>query len=158
MKADPDYENIPGTYVYDARRGRLGYALNMFCMSLNKAENRTAFKADEAAYLDRFKLTPEQRDTVLRRDWLGMLQVGGNIYYTIKIAFCDGLTFQDVAGMMSGVPKDTYAQMMLAGGRSPEGNRYKVPPTEVSPGAPSAGAASPGEASLDVASPAGESV
>jgi hypothetical protein len=27
--------------------------------------------------------------------------------------------------MMSGVPKETYAQMMLAGGRSPEGNRYK---------------------------------
>ncbi len=59
------------------------------------------------------------------RDWLGMLKVGGNIYYTIKIAFCDGLTFQDVAGMMSGVPKETYAKMMLAGGRSPDGNRYK---------------------------------
>ena len=56
--------------------------------------------------------------------WLGVLKVGGNIYYTIKIAFCDGLTFQDVAGMMSGVPKETYAKMMLAGGRSVEGNRY----------------------------------
>jgi protocatechuate 4,5-dioxygenase alpha chain len=122
---DKDYESIPGTYVYDSERGRLGYALNMFCMSLNQAENRAAFKADEAAYLDRFKLTPAQRKSVLERDWLGMLKVGGNIYYTIKIAFCDGLTFQDVAGMMSGVTKDTYAQMMLAGGRSPEGNRFK---------------------------------
>jgi protocatechuate 4,5-dioxygenase alpha chain len=64
---------------------------------------------------------------VRERDWLGMLKVGGNIYYTIKIAFCDGLTFQDVAGMMSGVSKETYAQMMLDGGRSPEGNRYKQP-------------------------------
>jgi protocatechuate 4,5-dioxygenase alpha chain len=120
-----DYDDIPGTYVYDARRGREGYALNMFCMSLNKAANRVRFKADEAGYLDGFSLTPEQRRTVLERDWLGMLKVGGNIYYTIKIAFCDGLTFQDVAGMMSGVPKETYAQMMLSGGRSPEGNRYK---------------------------------
>jgi protocatechuate 4,5-dioxygenase, alpha chain len=120
-----DYESIPGTYVYDAERGRMGYALNMFCMSLNKAENRRSFKRDEAAYLDRFSLKPEQRRTVLERDWLGMLRAGGNIYYTIKIAFCDGLTFQDVAGMMSGVPRETYAQMMLAGGRSPEGNRYK---------------------------------
>jgi protocatechuate 4,5-dioxygenase, alpha chain len=128
--SEPDYEDIPGTYVYDARRGRQGYALNMFCMSLNKAENRAAFKADEAAYLDGFTLTPEQRRTVLQRDWLGMLKVGGNIYYTIKIAFCDGLTFQDVAGMMSGVPKETYAQMMLAGGRNPEGNRYKDPEKE----------------------------
>jgi protocatechuate 4,5-dioxygenase alpha chain len=123
----PDYDDIPGTYVYDSRRGRQGYALNMFCMSLNNAANRVAFKADQAAYLDGFALSPEQRRAVLERDWLGMLKVGGNIYYTIKIAFCDGLTFQDVAGMMSGVPKETYAQMMLAGGRSPEGNRYKVP-------------------------------
>jgi protocatechuate 4,5-dioxygenase alpha chain len=125
MNQPRDYESIPGTYVYDSRRGRMGYALNMFCMSLNKAENREAFKQDQAAYLDRFALTAEQRRAVLDRDWLGMLKLGGNIYYTIKIAFCDGLTFQDVAGMMSGVPKETYAQMMLAGGRNPQGNRYK---------------------------------
>lgn len=124
---DPrDYESIPGTYVYDSRRARMGYALNMFCMSLNKVENREAFKQNQAAYLDRFVLSAEQRRAVLDRDWLGMLKLGGNIYYTIKIAFCDGLNFQDVAGMMSGVPKETYAQMMLAGGRSPEGNRFKT--------------------------------
>jgi protocatechuate 4,5-dioxygenase alpha chain len=126
MTDSRDYETIPGTYVYDARRGRLGYALNMFCMSLNVAENRRKFKENEAAYMDGFALTEEQRRTVLKRDWLGMLKVGGNIYYTIKIAFCDGLTFQDVASMMSGVSKETYAQMMLAGGRSVEGNRYKA--------------------------------
>jgi len=125
MTQPNDYESIPGTYVYNSERGRIGYPLNMFCMSLNKVENRKAFKESEAAYLDRYTLTAEQRRTVLERDWLGMLKVGGNIYYTIKIAFCDGLTFQDVAGMMSGVPKESYAKMMLAGGRSPEGNRYK---------------------------------
>ena len=125
MNQPRDYESIPGTYVYDSRRGRMGYALNMFCMSLNKAGNREDFKQNQAAYLDRFALTAEQRRAVLDRDWLGMLRLGGNIYYTIKIAFCDGLTFQDVAGMMSGVPKETYAQMMLAGGRNPAGNRYK---------------------------------
>jgi protocatechuate 4,5-dioxygenase alpha chain len=134
MTQSRDYENIPGTYVYDATRGRTGYALNMFCMSLNKAENRRRFKENEAAYLDGFALTPEQRRSVLQRDWLGMLRVGGNIYYTIKIAFCDGLTFQDVAGMMSGVPKEAYAQMMLAGGRSAEGNRYTEPGSETDHG------------------------
>jgi protocatechuate 4,5-dioxygenase, alpha chain len=128
MSKAHDYDTIPGTYVYDSERGRIGYPINMFCMSLNKAENRTCFKADEAAYLARFPLTAEQRRAVLERDWLGMLKCGGNIYYTIKIAFCDGLTFQDVAGMMSGVSKETYAQMMLAGGRSPDGNRYKEAP------------------------------
>ena len=130
-----DYESIPGTYVYDAERGRIGYVLNMFCMSLNKPENRKSFQQNEAAYLDRFALSAEQRRTVLERDWLGMLKVGGNIYYTIKIAFSDGLTFQDVAGMMSGVSKETYAKMMLAGGRSPEGNRYNGEgPTEAKRG------------------------
>jgi protocatechuate 4,5-dioxygenase, alpha chain len=119
-----DYDSIPGTYVFDSRRAQAGYALNMFCMSLNKMENRKRFKENEAAYLDRFTLSGEQRRAVLERDWLGMLKVGGNIYYTIKIAFCDGLTFQDVAGMMCGVTKEIYAQMMLAGGRNPEGNRY----------------------------------
>jgi protocatechuate 4,5-dioxygenase, alpha chain len=126
MTVSRDYETIPGTYVYDARRGREGYALNMFCMSLNVAENRRKFKENEAAYMEGFALSEEQRRTVLKRDWLGMLRVGGNIYYTIKIAFCDGLTFQDVASMMSGVSKEEYAQMMLAGGRSVEGNRYKA--------------------------------
>ena len=83
MRQKKDYDDIPGTYVYDSDRGRLGYALNMFCMSLNKAHNRQAFKENPAAYLDRYTLTPEQRRAVLERDWLGMLKVGGNIYYTI---------------------------------------------------------------------------
>jgi protocatechuate 4,5-dioxygenase alpha chain len=94
-------------------------------MSLNEPKNREAFKANEATYLERFPLTPEQKEAVLKRDWLGMLKVGGNIYYTIKIAFCDGLTFQDVAGMMCSMPKEEYAKMMMAGGRSPEGNLYR---------------------------------
>lgn len=128
MSGSPDYDSIPGTYVFDSRRARMGYALNMFCMSLNKVENRAAFKENQAAYLDRFALAEEQRRAVLDRDWLGMLRLGGNIYYTIKIAFCDGLTFQDVASMMSGVTKETYVQMMLDGGRSPQGNRYKDEP------------------------------
>jgi protocatechuate 4,5-dioxygenase alpha chain len=128
MSQPPEYDSIPGTYVYDSRRSRMGYALNMFCMSLNQAENRKVFKQEPAGYLDRFSLSAAQRRAVLERDWLGMLRLGGNIYYTIKIAFCDGLTFQDVAGMMSGVPKETYAKMMLDGGRSPQGNRYKGEP------------------------------
>ena len=126
MSAPRDYEDIPGTYVYDAERGRVGYHLNMFCMSLNEPENRKAFKADEAAYLERFPLTPEQKQAVLKRDWLGMLKVGGNIYYTIKIAFCDGLTFQDVAGMMCSMPKEEYAKMMMAGGRIARGQSLQA--------------------------------
>src|SRR5262245_17280071 len=51
---EKDYDDIPGTFVFDADRSRQGYHLNMFCMSLMKAENRKAFKENEAFYLDRF--------------------------------------------------------------------------------------------------------
>ena len=126
MSLPKEYDDLPVTVVFDADQARKGYHLNMFCMSLMKAENRKAFKANEAAYLDPFPLTPGQKEAVLKRDWLGMLKVGGNIYYTIKIAFCDGLTFQDVAGMMCSMPKEDYAKMMMEGGRTPEGNMFKA--------------------------------
>ena len=118
-----DYDDIPGTFVFDGRRSREGYWLNMFCMSLSDHENREAFRADEQGYLDRFALTPEQRDAVLERDWLRMLELGGNIYYTFKLAACDGLTFQQLAAKQTGVSEEEYVGMMLAGGRGIEGNR-----------------------------------
>ena len=125
MTDEPDYEDIPGTLVFDARRSRQGYHLNMFCMSLMKAENREAFRADEAKYLDRFPLSEAQRRAVLARDWNGMLRLGGNIYYTSKLAATDGLTFQNIAAIMTGSTQEQYAKMMLEGGRSPQGNRSK---------------------------------
>jgi hypothetical protein len=53
LTTEKDYDDIPGTYVFDADRSRRGYHLNMFCMSLMKAENRKAFKDDEPKYLDK---------------------------------------------------------------------------------------------------------
>ena len=123
MAAARDYDDIPGTYVFDGRRSQQGYHLNMFCMSLNDEANRERFRADEAAYLEGFDLTPQQRTAVLERDWLGLLQLGGNIYYTFKLAIFDGLSMQDVGGAMSGVSGGEFAQMMIDGGRSIEGNR-----------------------------------
>jgi protocatechuate 4,5-dioxygenase, alpha chain len=127
MKKARDYEDIPGTYVFDGEHHRKGYHLNMFCMSLNKAQNREAFRSDEAAYLDRFPLTPEQKKAVLDRDWLGMLRLGGNIYYTFKIAAFDGLTMQQIGARMSGtgMSDEEFVEMMLKGGRSVEGNRSR---------------------------------
>ena len=116
-----DYDDIPGTYVFDAEHSRKGYHLNMFCMSLSYPENREAFKADEETYLDKFPMTPEQRQAVLDREWLEMLRVGGNIYYTFKIAATDGLTFQHLAAYQTGVTVEEHQQMMLDGGRSPNG-------------------------------------
>ncbi len=123
MPARRDYDDIPGTFVFDGRRSRRGYGLNKFLMSLNDAGNRDAFRADEAGYLDGFALDADQRRAVLDRDWLGLLEVGGNVYYTYKLAACDGMSFQDLAGRQTGMTREEFAQMMLAGGRSIEGNR-----------------------------------
>ncbi|WP_370205505.1 protocatechuate 4,5-dioxygenase subunit alpha [Pararhodobacter marinus] len=120
-----DYEDIPGTFVFDADRSREGYHLNQFCISLRLQKNREAFNGDEEAYLDGFPMTPEQRDAVLKRDWNRLLELGGNIYYTSKLAANDGINFQNLAGLMTGMGVEAYRDMMLAGGRSPEGNRYK---------------------------------
>ncbi len=119
------YHDIPGTILFDAEQSRAGFHLNQFCMSLMKADNRAAFKADERGYLDQWPMTEAQKQSVLRRDWNGMLALGGNIYFTSKIAATDGLSFQQIAAIMSGVTQPEYAAMMLAGGRSIEGNRYK---------------------------------
>ena len=123
--AENPFKDIPGTTLFDAEQSRKGYHLNMFCMSLMKAPNREAFKADEAAYLDRYPMTAEQKAAVIARDWNGMIALGGNIYFTSKIAATDGLSFQQIAAMMSGVSQADYAAMMLAGGRSIEGVRSK---------------------------------
>jgi len=118
-----DYDDIPGTTVFDAQRSRQGYHLNMFCMSLMKAGNRTEFKANESAYLDRWPMTKEQKRAVLKRDWNGMIALGGNIYYLAKLFFNDQKSFQYVAAIMTGSTQEEYAAMMLKGGRPPKGNR-----------------------------------
>jgi protocatechuate 4,5-dioxygenase alpha chain len=124
MSENP-FDDIPGTVVFDARQSRKGYHLNMFCMSLMRADNRAAFKADERAYLDRFPMSPQQKARVLARDWNGMIRLGGNIYFLAKLAATDGLSFQQIAAKMSGVSQGEYAAMMLAGGRSIAGNRSR---------------------------------
>jgi protocatechuate 4,5-dioxygenase, alpha chain len=120
-----DYDDIPGTFVFDAERSRQGFGINMFCMSLMKDENRKAFKANEAEYLKKFKLTPEQTDAVLKRDYNRMLELGGNIYFTAKLGATDGHSFQHLAAVMTGATQQDYANMMLGGGRSVEGNRSR---------------------------------
>ena len=127
MSLTKPYADIPGTTVFDTDQARRGYHLNMFCMSLMKAENRKAFKDNEAKYLDeRFpQLTPEQREAILKRQYNRLLELGGNIYFTAKLGATDGHSFRHLAATMTGASQDDYAKMMLGGGRSVEGNRSK---------------------------------
>ena len=117
------FDDIPGTTVFTASRSREGFQLNQFCMSLMKEENRTRFKKDERAYLDEWKLNEAQKLAVLKRDYNEMIANGGNIYFLAKIFATDGKSFQEAASTMTGMSVEDYAQMMLNGGRSPDGVR-----------------------------------
>lgn len=124
MTADKPYLDIPGTTVFDADQSRKGYWLNQFCMSLMKAENRERFLAGERAYLDEWDMTEDQKQAVLDRDLNRMISLGGNIYFLAKIGATDGKSFLTMASSMTGMTEEDYKAMMVAGGRSPDGNRY----------------------------------
>ena len=124
MSLEKPYLDVPGTTIFDAEQSRLGYHLNQFCMSLMKADNRARFKANERAYLDEWPMTEEQKQGVLTRDLNRCIKAGGNIYFLAKIGATDGKSFQQMAGSMTGMSEDAYRNMMVAGGRSVEGNRY----------------------------------
>ncbi len=115
------YADIPGTVIFDGDQARAGYHLNQFCMSLMRPENRERFKRDERTYIDEWPMSEAQKQAVLARDYNGMLGLGGNIYFLAKIFSTDGKSFQHAAALMTGMSQEAYAQMMLAGGRSPDG-------------------------------------
>ena len=124
MALQKPYLDVPGTTIFDAEQSRKGYHLNQFCMSLMKAANRERFKADMRAYLDEWPMNEEQKQAVLARDLNRCIAAGGNIYFLAKIGATDGKSFQYMAASMTGMTQEAYAAMMLAGGRSVEGNRY----------------------------------
>ena len=120
-----EMEDIPGTRVFTAQRARKGYWLNQFAMSLMKEENRQRFLADERAYLDEWDISEAAKQAVLARDYNRMLDEGGNIYFLSKLFSTDRKSFQFAAGSMTGMTQEEYAEMMLKGGRSPQGQRSK---------------------------------
>lgn len=115
--------DIPGTTVFTGERARQGYHLNQFCMSLMTLKHRDRFRADEDAYLADWPLTAGQKAAVRARDYNAMIELGGNVYFLAKIGATDGQPVVRMVGSMTGLSADDYMAMMIAGGRSPEGNR-----------------------------------
>ncbi|MBV8237756.1 MAG: protocatechuate 4,5-dioxygenase subunit alpha [Sphingomonas sp.] len=118
-----EFDDIPGTRVFTAKRARAGYHMNQFAMSLMKPENRERFKADERAYLDEWPLSEEQKAALLARDYNRCLDLGGNVYFLAKLFSTDGLSFAEAVSSMTDMNFQDYTKMMIAGGRSPEGAR-----------------------------------
>lgn len=109
-----DRQPIPGTLLFDGVLARRGLALNKLCYSFNHAANREAFRQDPGAYCERFGLDAEQKDAVLRRDVLALLNVGGNIYYLAKLAGIFGLSMQDIGAQQTAMTTEQFRAHLQA--------------------------------------------
>lgn len=109
---------LPDTYIFDGTASRLGYRMNKMFMTLRDAPAREEFLADEAAYCDRFGLSPAQKRAVLERDWRAMLDLGGSIFYVYKLAMMDGRSMQYLGGVFTGMGEEAFVAALRAGGRT----------------------------------------
>ena len=109
-----DYDDIPGTYVFDGKAAHQAYGLNKLLYSFNREENRQALEDDPGAYADQFDLTAEQRDALLNFNYLDMLRMGANIYYAAKLAVPRGMTMQDTGAAFQGITRDEFQAKLSA--------------------------------------------
>lgn len=111
-----DYDDIPGTYVFDGRHAHGAYPLNRLLFSFNEEANRREFERDPAAYCDRYGVVGRQKDLVLKKDFLGMLRAGANIYYLAKMAVPRGTSVQDAGARFQGITTREFEAKLLAKG------------------------------------------
>ena len=108
-----DYQDIPGTLVFDGRFAMKGYALNKMCFSFNSSENREEFRRDPAEYCRKFHLTDAQSRAIESRNVLALLEAGGNIYYLAKWAGIFGMNVQQLGAQQRGMTEEEF-KLMLA--------------------------------------------
>jgi protocatechuate 4,5-dioxygenase alpha chain len=101
---------IENTTVFDGAQSRKGYRLNKFAMSMTKAENREAFKADEEAYMEKCGLSEAEKQCVRDRDWRRMIEEhGGNIYMIMKVGAVLGQGLYQIGAQQRG---ETYEEFL----------------------------------------------
>ena len=108
-----DYDDIPGTYVFDGKRAHSSFALNKLFYSFNEERCRKEFEADPAAYCDNFGLTDCQKELVVNQDFLGVLRAGANIYYMAKFCVPRGVTVQDAGAAFQGISGEEFRGKLM---------------------------------------------
>jgi protocatechuate 4,5-dioxygenase alpha subunit len=113
MDVAPEQDRIPDTPLFDRRRSLRGYRLNKMAMGLSQPANREAFLQDENAYLDRFGLTPEEKDAVKSRNWREMVRFGGNLFFILKISAVDPVRITEIGAHQAGMDHDAFLRDRL---------------------------------------------
>ena len=98
-----------GSEVFDLDHSWRGFRINKMCNALSQAANRDAFKRDAEAFMERFHLTPHERQLVRDRDFQGLLAAGGNIYFLIKLGVVTGNGLYMMGARMRG---ESYEQFL----------------------------------------------
>jgi protocatechuate 4,5-dioxygenase, alpha chain len=111
-----DYDDIPGTYVFDGKHAHGAYALNKLLFSFNSEHNRARFDRDPAAYCNEYGVVGRYKELVLKKDFLGMLRAGANIYYMAKMAIPRGTSVQDAGAQFQGISTPEFQAKLLAKG------------------------------------------
>ena len=86
--------------------------MNKMSYSFNRKECRDAFLADEEAYMAKFDLSDDQKQSVRDRNILAMIEAGGNIYYLAKLAGIFKLGVQDVGGLQTGRTTEEFKDFL----------------------------------------------
>ena len=111
-----DFDDIPGTIIFDGEKAVQGYPLNKMCFSFNSAENRDAYLSDEERYCDKFNVSERQREALRHRNVLELLEAGGNIYYLAKWAGIFSINVQQMGAQQRGVSEEEFKAMLVRAG------------------------------------------
>ncbi len=102
---------IPDTLIFDLRESRKGWRINRMSDALTTEANREACQTDTEAFMTRFGLTETEKDLVRRRDWAGLNEHGGNIYYLLKLGFVLGHGLYRMGAQMRG---ETFEEFLAS--------------------------------------------
>jgi protocatechuate 4,5-dioxygenase alpha subunit len=116
-----EFDDIPGTRVYTAARAQ-GLLDQPVRDEPDEGRQSRTLQADErpTSTNGTFRTRPR------KRCWRGITtacSIGGNVYFLSKLFSTDGFSFAQAVSTMTDMTFPEYQQMMLNGGRSPEGNR-----------------------------------
>lgn len=78
------------------------YALNLMLYDLRRPENRDAIKADLPGYLDRYDLTPQEKQLVVDGDWQGCVEAGASVYVLTKLGAALDISLLHMGAQMRG--------------------------------------------------------
>ena len=99
---------IADSQVFDLDMSWRGLRINRMCNALSSAAERDAYKADEEGFMERFGLTEAERNLVRARDFGGLLEAGGNIYFLIKLGVVTGNGLYAMGAKMRGETPDEF--------------------------------------------------